>query len=250
MTVYLPQLVNQFRDAKGNPWPPVSVDGGPKRDYTHVMCGDASGAMAIDFATRGAKTPDPTVLRQRSSHESNRDGLTARELAATLTLMGSPAKVRIVPVIRFQRLMARPGAFVCLLVDDDTFNGCDPSYLGDHWIGLPTGVAKPGAALKWAAYDPTCPPKADNDGLPPGAEWEVAQNVIDAATKWSRRHGYGDRVTYVSVRQAPAPEPPPVDPRDAEIARLKAENERLEDEIDDLRTAVDVAGDALDKVRS
>ena len=245
---YLPPHVSQFVNEHGKPWPKVSVGGKPERDYTHVMCGDATAAAGFNHHFRGARSIDPTRIRQLSGHASNRDGLTARELAATLTKLVVPAYVRIVSPRRLRDVMAQPGVWINLLVDDDLFNGCDPSYLGDHWIGLAGGATKVTAAgeVRWAAWDPTCPRKADADGLPAGVNWEDAGNIVAAARKWANQHGY-DGVVYVAVRQqreVPAPPAPP-DPKDARIAELEARIADLEDEVDDLTTAVFAVADAI-----
>lgn len=240
----LPPHVNQFVDARGIAWPKVSVHGGPLKDYTHVMCGDATAAAGYGHHFRAAKAIDPTVIRQVSGHATNRDGLSAREVVAALAAEGVKAILRIVMTGRFAAIMATPGVWVCLLVDDDTFNGCDQSYLGDHWIGLPSGVSRPHAGeTAWAAYDPTCPRKDDADVLPPGVNWESSTNILNAGRKWSRQHGYGARLTCVTIRQLPASLP--VDPDKARIAELEREVAALGDEIDGRDAAIAVAAAAL-----
>ena len=88
------------------------------------------------------------------------------------------------------------------------------------------------------AYDPTCPRRADQDGLPPGANWERLDKTTRAAQKWSQAHGYGNRITMVTVKRLePAPEPIP-DPDKKLIAELRAELAAAQDDIDERNTVL------------
>jgi hypothetical protein len=237
--VKLPPFVNQFRDEAGVAWPPASIDGHPRRDYNSVNCGAAVGASAAAFADDAGTATSPNSVRQFArAHQV--EGLTGIQLTSALRLMGYKATVLVVPPRRFGKILDdRPDLYICLLVDDDLFPGCDPAFQGDHWVGIACGRNKLSAKgeVLVPAWDPTCPPKKDQDGLPPGANWERLDKTTRAAQKWSQAHGYGNQVTMVTIKH-PAPEPVPDDPIDALIATLRAALAQAEDALDERNTVL------------
>lgn len=233
----LPAFVNQFNDSKGAKWPKVSIDGHPAQDYTHVDCGAAVGLSAFLFSADlpiGAFSP-ATIREAAKAHQV--EGLKALELAAGLRKLGAKATVLVIPPARFGKMLDdRLDLFLCLLVDDDAFPGCDPAFQGDHYVGIACGRNKLGQEGETLvpAYDPTCNPKHDQDGLPPGANWERLDKTVKAAQKWSIVRGYGNKITMVQVKRPIADEP--ADPQDKLIAKLRADLASSQDENDVLLT--------------
>jgi hypothetical protein len=217
--IVIPDHLNQFHELTpaglpGAAWGPLWG-----RNYNGLNCAYTIGAMLARFATRGKWRPEPNDLRRiRQDHEG---GAMPRDVRYALEHSGKvdPALVWMPRAgLSWAKVLAHrdAGRFVWLATDYEAIpdaKSCQPSFDGDHAIGLPPIPDRDG---KMFYDDPLC----DRRKL-------IDPAVIRAAGRKAARNFGSPGLLVVVVSQPPAAGKP-VDRADVLSRLLDEANSRLE----------------------
>jgi hypothetical protein len=220
----IPDHMNQFHELlangkPGDPWPDLWG-----RNYNGLNCAYTVGAICARFATRNTYRPAPNDLRELAAdHEG---GAMPPDVRRALVGSGKIDRSLVwLPRsgLSWDKVTAfrDQGRYIWLATDYEEIpdaKSCQPSFDGDHAIGLPPLAPKADGRI--AYDDPLC------DHL----KWIDPAVIRKAAQKCARNFGSPGLIVLI-VKQRPKATRPP-DPDKARIADLEAmldeANSRLE----------------------
>lgn len=233
MSVYIPDPLCQFTDARGQEWGPTHWPDGTSRDYNSVNCGPTSAAWLLAFATRGLVQRDPPAMRRLTGDRQG--GTSTADLARAITNAGASVTYRrALPLDRLRTALTHRPVAVLIFHDyeylrgDSTFNA---DYDGDHFLVLLGGTIDEADGWRNRTIRAMDPIGTMVDGKRRAAWNRIRLSQIIAGAR-SASHAVGnppDTVRAIVARQEPEPEPEPTDPCELLRRRVARWREQAED---------------------